>query len=238
MIASNSSDSTLALVNTIGKMIVASGGGADDDRLLKVSGSLGPRASEAMSLIKNPALFPQVADDHLAQTGVLSRLSQKAEDFGQGLLDRIAGRSPPVMRGIGALPPLLLPPNQLTIVEADGKIIRHSQDAVMDRELQGRPLLDPSTDSTERPQSAMEVAATNMAQAGVTGIRQKAGEYIGNLAQQGAIGLIDAASENLPIPEGLRDTFNTGAKGVANKLMQCETVFNSPGAKPTARNLA
>jgi hypothetical protein len=219
MIASNSSDSTLALVNTIGKMIVASGVGAgDDDRLLKAIGSLGPRASEAMSLIKNPALFPQVAYDHLVQTGVLSRLSQKAEDFGQGLLDRVAGRSPPVMRGIGALPPLLLPPNALTITEADGKIIRHSQDAVMDRELQGRPLLNPSTDSEERPQAAMEVAATNMVQAGVTGVRQKAGEMIGNLAQQGAIGLIDAATENLPIPEGLKDAFSTGAKGVANKF--------------------
>jgi hypothetical protein len=88
----------------------------------------------------------------------------------------------------------------------------------MDRELQGRPLLDPSTDTTERPQSAMQVAATNMVHNGVTGIRQKAGEYIGNLAQQGAIGLIDAASENLPIPEGLKDRFDKGAKGAAEQF--------------------
>jgi hypothetical protein len=168
MIASNSSESTLALVNTIGKMIVVSGAGAQDNRLLKAIGSLIPRASEAISLIQNPALFPQVAYEHLAKTGVLSRLSQKAEDFGQSLLDKVAGRSPPVMRGIGALPPLVRSP-VLTITEADGRIIQHSQDAVMNRELQGRPLLDPSTDNTERPQSAMEVAATNMVQAGVTG---------------------------------------------------------------------
>jgi hypothetical protein len=81
MIESKASDTTLALVTTIGKMIVASGGGANDDRLLALIGSLGPRASEAISLIKNPALFPKVAYDHLAQTGVLSRLTQKAEDF-------------------------------------------------------------------------------------------------------------------------------------------------------------
>jgi hypothetical protein len=171
-----------------------------------------------MSLIKNPALFPQVPYNHLAETGVLSRLSKKAEDFGLSLLDRVAGRRPPVLRGIGALPPLLLPPNQITFVEPDGRIVRHSQDAVMDRELQGRPLLNPSTDSETRPQSAMEVAATNMVQAGVTGIRQKSGEYIGNLAQRGAIGLVDAATENLPIPEGLKDAFNQGGKAVANKF--------------------
>ena len=88
----------------------------------------------------------------------------------------------------------------------------------MDRELQGRPLLNPATDSDDRPQASMEVAATNMVQAGVTGIRQKAGEYIGNLAQQGAIGLIDAATENVPIPEGLKDAFSQGGKAVANKF--------------------
>jgi hypothetical protein len=174
-----------------------------------------------------------VAYDHLAQTGVLSRLTQKAEDFGQSLLDKLAGKSPPVMRGIGALPPLLLPPNAITIVEADGRIVQHSQDAVMDRELQGRPLLNPATDSAERPQSAMEQAATNMVQAGVTGIRQKAGDYIGNLAQQGAIGLIDAASENLPIPDGLKDAFSTGAKNVANKFGDAvRDRIQQPGSKP------
>jgi hypothetical protein len=233
MIESNVSDSTLALVTNIGKMIVASGGGANDDRLLALIGSLVPRASEAISLIKNPALFPKVAYDHLAQTGVLSRLTQKAEDFGQSLLDKVAGRSPPVMRGIGALPPLSSSSNALTIVEADGKIVQHSQDAVMNRELQGRPLLNPATDSTERPQSAMEVAATNMVQAGVTGIRQKAGDYIGNLAQQGAIGLIDAASENLPIPDGLKDAFNTGAKNAANRLGDAvRDRIQQPGRQP------
>jgi hypothetical protein len=48
MIESKASDSTLALVTNIGKMIVASGAGANDDRLLALIGSLGPRASEAI----------------------------------------------------------------------------------------------------------------------------------------------------------------------------------------------
>jgi hypothetical protein len=56
---------------------------------------------------------------------------------------------------------------------------------------------------------------------------------IGNLAQQGAIGLIDAASENLPIPDGLKDVFNTGAKNVANKFGDAvRDRIQQPGSKP------
>ena len=99
------SDSAGALVKTIGSLIVGAGAGADEDRLFKFIGKLGPRAEEAISLIQNPALFPQVAYNHLQQTGVISRLTKKAEQFGQGVLDKIAGRVPPAMHGIGALPP-------------------------------------------------------------------------------------------------------------------------------------
>jgi hypothetical protein len=66
------------------------------------------------------------------------------------------------MRAIGALPPPAAASAALTIVEADGKIVQHSQDAVMNRELQGRPLLAPTADPTARPQDAMQVAATNL----------------------------------------------------------------------------
>jgi hypothetical protein len=64
----------------------------------------------------------------------------------------------------------------------------------------------------------MQVAATNLVQAGATGIRETAGNLIGNLAEQGAVNLIGAATENLPIPEGLKDAFSQGAKGVAEKI--------------------
>jgi F0F1-type ATP synthase assembly protein I len=47
MVETSASDGILALVSNIGKFIVASGAGADDDRLLKLIGSIGPRASEA-----------------------------------------------------------------------------------------------------------------------------------------------------------------------------------------------
>jgi hypothetical protein len=58
MLRDCASESTVALVDTIGRFIVSSGAGATDDRLLKYIGGLGPRASEAVSLIQNPALFP------------------------------------------------------------------------------------------------------------------------------------------------------------------------------------
>ena len=55
MIERKSSEGTVALVNNIGKFIMANGAGAgaDDDRLLNLIGSIGPRASEAISLIQS-----------------------------------------------------------------------------------------------------------------------------------------------------------------------------------------
>lgn len=54
MIQDRVSDSAGALVKTIGSFIIASGAGADEDRLFKFIGGLGPRLEEPDRSFRTP----------------------------------------------------------------------------------------------------------------------------------------------------------------------------------------
>jgi hypothetical protein len=209
MIAGNVGTNHQKILDVVGKMVIASGNGASDDRLLGMVEQFGVPASDILALVQNPANLPVVMWRQFEQTGGPSRLVKFLQGVGNNALDTIAGRKPPVLRPIGALPSTTATttaPPGLRIVQADGKVVpNHSQDAVMDRELQGRPLLNPTADAETRPENSMKVAASNLVSSGVDAVRQMAGDQVAQLAEQVAVNISRAAAENLPVPDGVKD---------------------------------
>jgi hypothetical protein len=235
MIDSKFSESHRVMAGHIGNFVNAQGGAAGtEDRLLNFLSTLGgAKVQEAIMVFQNPEMLPQVAFQTLSDAGVFDRLGNAAEGFVKGLYDRVTGKKPPQMHAIGALPPALVPttpseqpvsppPLALIFRDHDGSEIGggFSNDTVMNSELADRPLLNPSNDSENRPETSLVKAGQNMVREGLGKVREQLGEMVGNAAQEAVINLGQAATENMPIPDSLRpkvdQMIKTGGKMVGD----------------------